>query len=1265
MKQPASQQDSGHLGYLLTAYLFDSLSAAGRQEVESHLASCSQCRDELAQLRLTLAAAQKALDSGGKQCVFEERRKMRVMEAAYQARTHTLIGRILRWRRVILWTGTGLAAGFLLLVVVACMMGGMATRMERLSKGGPEETRHTRTFLDSSRDSGFLGLGRLFGSASPAAPSAPAPKSVVTTEFRAGHATDQLAETATATAKRFAEAEEIYHRTDYDERGVVEYPSRLKGKLESKTAEAKTAAPTVGRPLVTMPEPLPPARPAPGSAPAARVESAPVGSTALAVNAPKLVPLETTLPKPAFQGTPVRPTAPRTPPAVTVNGGALTLKRADTYAAGTAVAVAAGGLAETDKAGGLAPAQHAVRQRLHEGKPSGEPGARAAKAAEPLKEMEQAVAEAPAKLPPPPGAAEATGQPSSGEDRKKTREATGYGNEPASEGEVAKLKADVETLRKRLGEERDGQPAGVTTKNGKLSVGGLAQVWHYSVDSGDKSAMTIVPPSKQNELAWTESTQRTFVQGAAEDVSKDANAALAVQNRQLAEGEKQVAFTWSNVGKKPAEKTREQEPLREEQVAERSALSVTDAAGVNINAGDNLAEALDDLRGIAEQAGTKDAGKAATALRRENRELREDLALQTGRLERLLRRGVPVAQVLGEDAAGGQPSVECRVLATKPESGLIALSAGSKQNVKAGYQLTISRGDQYVAKVQVDRVEDDQCFAKVLPGMLKQEIRAGDDALSHGADIGARTHGETDKGVTLLDAGRLEQPLRAYGHFRAENDKLTLRDYLRRPAPIPPPVCTDLGLDEDLYIERYGTRPFVDCARDNLSTFGMDVDTASYTQARFKLREGKLPEPDTVRVEEFLNYFKQPYVVSGDDAFGVFAEAAPSPFRVLQSARLQDREARATDLLKIGIKSRDPRPDERKPAMLTFVIDTSGSMVREERLGMVRQALKALVNGLSPEDAVAIVGFSSQAELALPRTQARQKQRILDAIASLEPHGATNVEAGLNLAYRIADECYSPEAVNRIILCSDGVANVGPKGPDEILKLVKVFAGRGIDLCTVGFGMGQYNDQMMAKLADSGNGSCHFVDSLEEAGRIFREQLPPHLNVLARDAKVQVEFNQDVVERYRLLGYEKRKIADKDFRNDKIDAGEVAHSTLVTVMYEVLRKPGSHGSLGKVYLRWKDAGYRHLPVVERNYPLSEGILAGAASPDLRFLACVARFAELLRGSPWVRDGSYAAVLQQLRQLPPEFQERAEWKEVCELVSKAQELSVQHWLKEMR
>ncbi len=518
---------------------------------------------------------------------------------------------------------------------------------------------------------------------------------------------------------------------------------------------------------------------------------------------------------------------------------------------------------------------------------------------------------------------------------------------------------------------------------------------------------------------------------------------------------------------------------------------------------------------------------------------------------------------------------------------------------------------------------------------------------------------------------------------------------------------TDEGIDEDDYINKFGTRPFVDCLRDHLSTFGLDVDTAAYTLARAALRADKLPAPDTVRVEEFLNYFKQAYAVTGDEAFGVFAESAQSPFvdsmvgaqdlylaglnpevlfgdvgglrRIGSPTGFIPPRATAADLnhtrelLKIGIKSREARPGERKPAVLTFVIDTSGSMSKpatgkfgQSRLALVQNALKTFIGALNSEDSVGIVGFGDQAEMILPRTQAREKQRIADAIDSLSARGATNVESGLMLGCRMADESYATNGVNRMILFSDGLANVSLQGPDEMLKLVKIFAQRGIDLSTIGVGMGRFNDPMMRRLADEGNGSAHYADTPAEAQKILMEKLPPHLNVLAKDAKVQVDFNSDTVKSYRLLGYEKRKIADTDFRNDKVDSGDVTHNTLVTVFYELVRQPGARGPIGKVFLRWKDAGSPRLEVVERNYPLDEGISAGparSATPDFRFLACVARFAELLRESKWTRQGTYTEVLGELNALPDAFRLKPDVKEVIELVTKAQKLSVEKWKSE--
>ena len=508
------------------------------------------------------------------------------------------------------------------------------------------------------------------------------------------------------------------------------------------------------------------------------------------------------------------------------------------------------------------------------------------------------------------------------------------------------------------------------------------------------------------------------------------------------------------------------------------------------------------------------------------------------------------------------------------------------------------------------------------------------------------------------DPDRAERLVRAFRFYRSDNRRLDLGEFLRRPASIPAPFPTDEGLDEDAFIETYGIRPFVDASRDRLSTFGLDVDTASYTRARALLQAGHLPPPETVRTEEFVNYFKQDYTVPPDETFGVFVEGMPAPFG-----------ASGMELLKIGIKSRDPRPDERKPAALTFVVDTSGSMARadssgRERIELIRTALKGLVRMLQPEDSVCLVTFNDQARLALPRTQARFAHRILDALDRLQPGGATNVEAGLELGYRMADEAYSPEAINRIVFCSDGVANVGAQGSEPLLKRVQTFASRGIDLNAIGFGMGNYNDKVMQELAERGNGQYHFVNTPEEAQKVFREQLPPSLDTLARDAKAQVEFDPAVVKRYRLLGYEKRKIADADFRNDRIDAGEVHHATLVTALYEIERQPGAHGSLGRIFLRWKDAALPHRPVVERNYPLSEGLIAGtreAATPSLRFLACVAEFAELLRGSRWAQDGSYAAILKELAELPPDFRAKPEWDEVRKLVWQAHVLSMREWL----
>jgi Ca-activated chloride channel family protein len=436
------------------------------------------------------------------------------------------------------------------------------------------------------------------------------------------------------------------------------------------------------------------------------------------------------------------------------------------------------------------------------------------------------------------------------------------------------------------------------------------------------------------------------------------------------------------------------------------------------------------------------------------------------------------------------------------------------------------------------------------------------------------------------------------------------------------------------------------------------VDKASYTLARNTLSAGKLPDPKTIRVEEFINYFPEEAPADPERVFSVFSEGGPSPF------------GEGLELLKISVKARDLRPGERKDAVLTFAVDTSGSMATpaqmksgetssQTRLKLVRESLGALVRALGPDDRVGIVAYSSQPYLVLPHTAARESERILGAIESLAPSGPTNVEAGLDLAYRVADEVFQPKAVNRVILCSDGVANAGARGPEEILKKVRVYAGRGIFLSCVGVGMGRYNDSLLETLADKGNGNYAYVDSTAEAEKIFRETLPATLQVLAQDAKIQVDFNADVVSHYRLLGYENRDIADKDFRNDKVDAGEVGPGSTVTVLYEIRRKASTAGDLGRIYLRYRDTGTGR--VDEANYPLSPGVLAtslGGTSDAFRFTACVAELAELLRSSYWSRDGSYGSLLSMLYTVSPEYRARPQWREVEQLVRRALELTLQ-------
>ena len=431
--------------------------------------------------------------------------------------------------------------------------------------------------------------------------------------------------------------------------------------------------------------------------------------------------------------------------------------------------------------------------------------------------------------------------------------------------------------------------------------------------------------------------------------------------------------------------------------------------------------------------------------------------------------------------------------------------------------------------------------------------------------------------------------------------------------PIPP------GNQEpyDMFFEDYGVNPSIDTEDDNLSTFALDVDTGSYTIMRNYLSEGNLPPSDSVRVEEYVNYFDQGYPSPpAHQAFGLYLDGAPAPFT--QTERYQ--------MLRVGIQGYQVPDEERKDASLTFVIDVSGSMDMDNRLGLVKRSLELLVEQLRPRDRVSIVVYGSEARVVLEPTSGSDKGAILEAIYNLHPEGTTNAEAGIRLGYQMAMHAYNPEGINRVILCSDGVANVGLTGPEAILEEVRHYVEEDVTLTTIGFGMDNYNDALMEQLADNGDGFYAYVDDLREARRLFLDRITGTLQTIAMDAKVQVEFNPQVVMRYRLVGFENRAIADDQFRDNTVDAGEIGAGHSVTALYEVKLYPEAYGNIATVFMRWQDPDTRQ--VVELSQDFSTGELVyefASANPYFQRSVIVAEYAEILKKSYWAEESSLAHV----------------------------------------
>ncbi len=434
-------------------------------------------------------------------------------------------------------------------------------------------------------------------------------------------------------------------------------------------------------------------------------------------------------------------------------------------------------------------------------------------------------------------------------------------------------------------------------------------------------------------------------------------------------------------------------------------------------------------------------------------------------------------------------------------------------------------------------------------------------------------------------------------------------------------------------------------AAEPVSTFSIDVDTASYAFARRSIENGYLPDPASVRVEEFVNYFDYDYAGarSADEPFQPSVTVVPTPWNP------------NTKLVHIGLRGYEAPVTSQKPANLVFLIDVSGSMQSPDRLMRLQTAFQMLVETLKPTDTVSIVTYADGSRVVLEPTAASDKERITRAINSLQAGGGTNGGDGLLTAYRLAEENFRKDGVNRIFLGTDGDFNIGATGDEDLLKLVERKRKFGVFLSVLGVGMGNYNDGMMQTIAQNGNGVAAYIDNLSEARKIMHEEAAASIFPIAKDVKIQVEFNPQTVAKYRLIGYETRALATEDFNNDKVDAGEVGSGHRVTAIYEIVPKgspeasvddsryatperaatpeTGNHtGELAFLKIRYKkpDEDKSHLttrPILD-----SEALKTiDAASQDVKFSVATAAFAQKLKQEPWVNDYDWKAVESLMKQ----------------------------------
>ena len=487
---------------------------------------------------------------------------------------------------------------------------------------------------------------------------------------------------------------------------------------------------------------------------------------------------------------------------------------------------------------------------------------------------------------------------------------------------------------------------------------------------------------------------------------------------------------------------------------------------------------------------------------------------------------------------------------------------------------------------------------------------AGTAALNHKGEMGSR-----DRAVSYSQmAGRVSE-MQVYTPYPL--------DALRAPSE---------PINRENY-EQFETNPVRLVSEQPVSTFSIDVDTGSYSNMRRILNAGQLPPQDAVRVEELINYFSYQYPVpdASDTPFTVNTEISQTPWNP------------ETLLFRIGLKGFEVAAAERPAANLIFLIDVSGSMRSPDKLPLLKNAFRLLTRQLDERDTIAMVVYAGATGIVLEPTQGDQRAKIMNALDQLSAGGRTNGGAGIRLAYSLAQDAFIEDGINRVVLATDGDFNVGTVNFEALVDLVSERRQGGISLTTLGFGTGNYNDHLMEQLADEGNGNYAYIDNLNEARKVLVEELTATLQTIAKDVKIQIEFNPATVAEYRLIGYENRMLRREDFNNDKIDAGEIGAGHTVTALYELslvdgkgrLIEPLRYGAeqqqtaksneLAFVRLRYKAPNGDRSRLIERSVKRNDIVTVDKASDDLRFAAAVAAFGQRLRGGDYLNDFDFADI----------------------------------------